>query len=117
MKNNLKKVVNKFFHNKYNAVYLFQQKGNNKMKAKLIKQAIELYKKTLDKKSKWYNDDLANFSSHIKTASLDKINQSINNMSYAQSKKADADFNRETRKLEKAGMFNIGNMKVINALD
>ena len=87
------------------------------MKAKLIKQAIELYKKTLDSNSKWYNDDLANFTRGISAAPLEQIERSINNMSYAQSKKADADFNRETRKLEKAGMFNIGNMKAINALD
>ena len=81
------------------------------------KQAIELYKKTLNKNSKFYKEDLQNFITNIKTASKTQVNQSLNNMSYMASKQSDIDFEKETNKLDKAGMFNIGNMKPINALD
>lgn len=87
------------------------------MKKKLIETAIELFSKTLDKKSKFYEQDIADFTQRIKYASLQQIQQSVNNMTYMASKKSDVDFDRETKKLDKAGMFNIGNMKAINALD
>lgn len=87
------------------------------MKKQLIKTAIELFTKTLDKKSKFYQQDITDFKNRIQSASAQQLEQSINNMSYMASKKSDIDFERETRKLDKAGMFNIGNMKPINALD
>lgn len=87
------------------------------MKTELIKQAIALYKNTLDSKSKFYRDDLRSFTERINNAGIEQIKQSINNMSYMQSEKSERDFDRETKRLDKAGMFDIGKMKHINALD
>lgn len=87
------------------------------MKKQLIKTAIELFTKTLDKKSKFYSQDISDFKIRIQSTSIQQLQQSVNNMSYMASKKSDIDFERETTKLDKAGMFNIGNMKTINALD
>lgn len=87
------------------------------MKKQLINESVRLFTNTLDKKSKWYNQDLTDFKQRIQCASIEQIKASINNMSYAQSEKSEIDFNKETRRLEKAGMFNISNMKHINALD
>lgn len=87
------------------------------MKRQLITTAIQLFTNTLDKRSKFYSQDLADFKTKINSVSFEQLQSSVNNMSYMASKKSDLDFDRETRKLDKAGMFNIGNMKSINALD
>lgn len=81
------------------------------------KQAIELFKETLNPSSKFYAEDLQHFINGISLASKDHVRQTVNNLSYARSKKADNDFNRETKRMEIAGMFNIGNMHPRNSLD
>lgn len=87
------------------------------MKTKLITEAIKLYKKTLDVNSKWYNEDLKSFTIGVNTSTVEQLQKTVNNLSYLQSKQSDVDFEIETKKLDKAGMFNIGNLKPINALD
>jgi len=83
----------------------------------LISETIKLFIKTLDKKSKWFTQDLNDFSLRLNSASIEQIKSSYNNLSYMNSKQSDIDFDKETKRLEKAGMFNVGNMKPANALD
>ncbi len=86
-------------------------------KQELIKQAVKLFKGTLNPQSKWYNQDMTDYYNRIQFASVEQIKTSINNMSYAGSKKVDSDVKREIAKLEQAGMFDVKSMKPINQLN
>jgi len=84
-----------------------------------LNKVIELYKSTLNPSSKWYGSDLFNFISIAENKTEAELSQQLANLRAITGN--DAKFNkeveREEKRMLKAGMFDIGNMKHKNALD
>lgn len=50
------------------------------MKQQLAKQVYDLYKRSLNHKSKWYNNDLADFKALVQTKTVEQLRQQLANM-------------------------------------
>lgn len=84
-----------------------------------LDQVIQLYKSTLNVNSKWYGSDMQTFISIAETKTEHELLQQLANLRAITGN--DARFNkmveREEKKMLKAGMYDVGNMKPENALD
>lgn len=89
------------------------------MKAQLIKKAVELYKLTLNTNSKFYADDVRDFKANISGLSETQINEKISRLNAITSNKStfNKSVEKEMRKMDNAGMFNVSSMAPKNALD
>jgi hypothetical protein len=87
------------------------------MKKQLITQAVKLYKKSLNPKSKWFNQDVTDFKSQLENKSIAELKEQVSRLSVYDSSKFKKDANKEVSKLNKGGMFDISNMSGKNALD
>jgi len=89
------------------------------MKQQLIKEVYALYKGSLNAKSKWYADDLSDFRALLQTKTVEQLKQQIANMRGIMG--LDEQLNRvlsaEEKRMERAGMYDLGKMKPENALD
>ena len=87
----------------------------SQIKTKLVAE----YKKSLNPSSKWYNEDLNTFKERLKGKKKSELERQLNNMLCING--SNVAFNnaikKEMKKMEKAGMYNIKNMKATNALD
>jgi len=89
---------------------------NTELKTELLKEL----KSTLDSKSKWFNQDVKDFEDRLKLENdTEKLRTQLGNLRCLNGKSKS--FNKKlagfTKELDEAGMFNMGNMKVENALD
>lgn len=78
---------------------------------------IENFRNSLNKKSKWYDSDLAEFKNNLDKVSESKILEMYNNMIAFNSKSFEKFVEKEEQKLLKGGMYNINNLKPKNCLD
>jgi hypothetical protein len=67
--------------------------------------------------SKWYESDKADFSRYISSLDTEKFEQVYNNWKVMWSPQFEKDCQKEINKLDKAGMFNIGNLSPKHQLD
>ena len=74
-------------------------------------------KNRLNKNSKWYNDDVADFKSNLNKCSDSRIKEMYSNSIAFDSKSFEKFVEKEERKLLKAGMYNMSNLKPQNCLD
>lgn len=79
---------------------------------------IKEYEKTLVPNSKFYDQDLQDFTKNV-NACKDKMRmaKAIENLKALRSKAFDRFCEKEVSRMEEAGLFNINNFKPINALD
>jgi len=87
-------------------------------RTQLEKEAIRLYTKA-NKSQKWFSEEINGFKAHIKAKPIQDLRQSVVNMKCLAGE--NINFNKEVDRLEseleKAGMYDIRNMKPQNALD
>ena len=89
------------------------------MKKVLINQLVENFKTMLNPQSKFYKEDLANFKEKVSTLSVNELKERVGRMNAMNDE--NSEFNRavrrETKRMEAAGMFDVGKMKQDNAID
>jgi hypothetical protein len=84
----------------------------------LQQERVRQYKAAyLNKSSKWYAIDLAEFISNVRTETAEKSMRMIGVRNYLNSDKCAQMIEREEAKMERAGMYNINNLTPLNALD
>lgn len=85
----------------------------------LRKEIIGLHTKTLNPKSKWYAQDLADFRAVLSTKTEAEMRQQLANMRgiAGLDKGLNKILEAEEKRMAKAGMYDLGNMKPENALD
>lgn len=85
----------------------------------LRSEILKVFKLSLNPNSKWYQQDLKDFTSILKTRTEKELQQQLANMRGIVG--LDPEVNKlcalEEKRMEKAGMYNLGNMKPENALD
>ena len=85
----------------------------------LIRQIIRLYTASQNAKSKWFAQDLADFKLAISLRTDKELKQQLANLNALAGN--DSRFNRicdkEEKRMQRAGMYDLGNMKPKNALD
>jgi len=74
-------------------------------------------KNRLNKNSKWYSEDVADFKSNLNKVSDSRIKEMYSNIVAFNSKSFEKFVEKEERKLLKAGMYNMNNLKPQNCLD
>jgi hypothetical protein len=89
------------------------------MKKQLIAELTNLYKKSLNSSSKFYTQDVADFKKRAETKTEAQLRQQLANMKciMGMDSKVNKIVNTEVKRMDKAGMFKVGNMKPVNALD
>lgn len=85
----------------------------SEMKATLVKNYIS----GLNKSSKWYEQDIADYKCNIDNISNAKLKEMYDNSIAFNSKSFEKIVAREESKLLKAGMFDINKLKPQNSLD
>jgi len=89
------------------------------MKKQLITQCAVLYAKTLNPKSKWLKQDIAEYKANLSTLSITDIRNRLSKLNAMQD--VNSTFNKQVVKevqlLDKAGMFNVSKMQSKNCLD
>lgn len=80
-------------------------------------ERVRLFKATLNKSSKWYNQDLNDFISNVSKEDAAKSNELIGRMTYMRSAKFEKEIAKEENRMLKAGLYETGNMTPTNALD
>lgn len=70
-----------------------------------------------NKSSKWFASDVKDFTSNLNKVSASRLDEMYNNAIAFNSPEFEANIAKEEKKMLKAGLFEIGNMKIINALD
>lgn len=86
----------------------------------LKKEIIKEYKESLDSNSKFYEQDLCDFSAKIKTLKdKDRLEKQLGNLSCLNGKSRifNNKIGKELSVLDKSGMFDIKKMQPKNALD
>ena len=85
----------------------------------LDSEIIDLFKQSQNPNSKWYNDDVAAFIRVLKTKTTKEKQQQLANMRALAGldPKFNAAVEKEEKRLVRAGMYDLGNMKPENALD
>lgn len=81
------------------------------------KERVEQYKKTLNKNSKFYNEDLQNFISNITKETASKSKSCLSRVGSYSDKKEQSKIKKEIEKMDKSGMFDIKKMHAANSLD
>jgi len=81
------------------------------------KERINQFEKTLNKNSKFYNEDLQNFINNVSKENKQKSEKSLSRVGYLNSDIFAKKVKKEINKLDDAGLFNISKMKVNNSLD
>lgn len=81
------------------------------------KERVEQYKSTLNKSSKFYNEDLQNFINNISKESAEQSKKSISRVGSYSTKQFKAKVEREIEKMDNSGMFNVKKMHALNSLD
>lgn len=89
------------------------------MKAELISKTVKAYLKRVNKNSKWFAQDLATFKAGIAKETPAQLIQRLSN--WCAMDDENSTFNKavkaEEKRMDKAGLFNVRNMKPVNALD
>jgi hypothetical protein len=70
-----------------------------------------------DKSSKWYLSDKMDFQSKLRMLDVAELKYKLNQLSSLNSINFEKKVNKEINKLDKAGMFNLGNMSPVHQLD
>lgn len=81
------------------------------------KERVEQFKKTLNKNSKFYNEDLQNFIDNISKESAKQSKISLSRVGSYSTKQFQSKVNKEIEKMDKSGMFNVKKMHALNSLD
>ena len=85
----------------------------------LKSQLVAEYKKSLNPNSKWYAEDVRNFTESLEGQTTEKLEQRLSNIICLNG--GSASFNRKINKIEKelerGGMYEMGSMRPENALD
>lgn len=81
------------------------------------KELIEMREKSLDKKSKWYNTDLQDYISFVKSRDKQELLRIYKNTCALNSDSFEKTVQREINLLDKAGMFVAKNMTPKHMLD
>ncbi len=77
----------------------------------LINNCIAAYKKTLKQDSKFFAQDVENFTHEIQKKNVRELVEHLERLEYYQSKAFESVVNKEVNKLQKGGMFNIKPVK------
>ena len=78
----------------------------NKITPKTVEQQlVAIYESSLNKESKWYQEDLANYKSNIARITPEEQQHLLNNIKALNSKVFENFVNREVNKMDKAGMY------------
>jgi len=82
-------------------------------------QLLNEFKKSLNADSKWFNEDMENFKSRLNGQSENELKRQLGNLVALNggSAKFNKEVNDHLKELDKAGMFEMGNMSPLNALD
>ena len=85
----------------------------------MIIEAVEIYAGTLNPNSKFYNEDLQNFKRGISAKSEEEIKLHIDRLIQFSNPKSQFNLSadKEVRKMDKGGMYDVNRLKPINALD
>ena len=78
---------------------------------------VGLYMASLNPRSKWYDQDLAEFIENVKKESPALSLIRLKNVEALQSEAFEKEVAKEEAKMAKAGLYDIGKMKPKNALD
>ena len=81
------------------------------------KALINNHQSKLNKNSKWYQEDVADFKSNINKVSDSRIKEMYRNMVAFNSKSFEKWVAQEEGKMKKAGLFDMKNLKPQNCLD
>jgi hypothetical protein len=88
-------------------------------KNEMIEKMVSYYKKTLNKKSKWFETDIEDYRANLLKLSMEALREKY--LRLQQIEDENSNFNKDIKKyiskLNKAGMYNIENMKPCNVLD
>jgi len=80
-------------------------------------ERVNQFKKTLNKTSKFYNEDLQNFINNVSKENKKDSETKLSRIGCLNSKQFEIKVKSEIKKLDRAGMFSPTNMKPINCLD
>lgn len=88
-------------------------------KQQLLKELLEQRKKSLNKNSKWYSQDIADYKENISKLSVKDLESRLEMFNAFSDPKSQFNkmANAEMKLMNKGGMYNIGNMKPTNCLD
>lgn len=84
---------------------------------KIQKERVEQFKKTLNKTSKFYNEDLQNFIDNVLNESVAQSKETLSRIGSYSDKSQQKQVEKEIEKMDKAGMFNPSKMHILNSLD
>lgn len=103
-----------------NCVITYVINNNNKVMTtnKQIDFLIRRYKaKYQNKKSKWFGQDVQDYSDNLVVQTSVRITELYNQALAFDSLEFEAEVEAEEKKMDKGGMYDMGNMKPENALD
>lgn len=83
----------------------------------LQQERVRLFKNSLNKSSKWYAQDLQDFIDNVSKEKPSKSTEVLGRVKAMNSKEFESQVAKEERKMERAGLFEMSNMRPINALD
>lgn len=70
-----------------------------------------------NKSSKWFVADVKDFTSNLDKVSESRLDEMYHNATAFDSSEFEAKVAKEEKKMAKAGLYEMGNMKPVNALD
>ena len=87
--------------------------------AQMIAEMIEFKKRSLNPKSKWFTQDLQDYTDAVKRLSAPELLRAYNNIRAMNDKNSSFNktVNKEILKMQKAGMYDVSRMSPKNALD
>lgn len=86
-------------------------------RTELINRVCKEYSKSLRPDSKFYKEDMDHFRTEVSKKTTKEIEEHLNRLTFFHSKTMDKIVDREMRKLDRGGMFDVRKMKPGNQLD
>lgn len=87
------------------------------IKSEMIRDMMRNWERSNNPDSRFYNDDRTSYFRYISALDMKTLREKHSNSIALHSERFERMIERETNKMDRAGMFNVRNMKPENALD